>query len=191
MVSDRLAPHVDFFHTVNCGYGQCWTGGDAFLELFRYTFPEVIISDREIRDDKGDFKRRVNHVLQMGLKSDVEIYRCRATIAVAPKYGNYLAKANALREEFNEFVAYGQFLDDTPVFISNPDIRVKAYKFRNKILLFATHRHDETLRGELSIPGFEYESHKGLGDFNIDKQKKHVILDIQCDALVAIVFKEK
>ena len=191
MVSDRLAPYVDFFHTVNCGYGRCWTGGEAFLEWFRYAFPEVIISDREIRDDKGDYKRRVNHALQMGLKSDVEIYRCRATIAEAPKYRDYLAEANALRKELNPFFVYGTFLDDVLVCSTNPDIRVKTYKLRDQILLFATHRQNESLEGMISLPGFEYQSHTGLGDFNVERQREQLFLELHADALVAILFREK
>jgi hypothetical protein len=117
-LADRMCQNADFIHNVTGGYGDSWGGGRHFIEWFRYCFPEVIVSDREIRDENGDFKRRVNHAVQLGLRSDVEIYRCRATIAETPKYGAYLAKADALRQEFKAFLHEGKFLDDAPLSIS-------------------------------------------------------------------------
>jgi len=190
MVSDRLSPHVDFFHTVNCGYGRNWRGGEAFIEWFRYMFPEVIVSDREIRDEKCDFQNRVNHAVQMGLKTDVEIYRCRATIAETPKYGAWLKDANGLRKEFSDFVAFGTYLDDVPVTCSNPEIRMKAYAYEDKLLLFAAQRHEDTLSGTITVAGYEYDYHKGLGEFQLDSRDSGLVLQLSANALVAIVLEK-
>ena len=50
----------------------------VFIDWARYTFPEVPLSDRDIRDD-GDIPRRVNHAVLKGLRNDIEIYRAVAT----------------------------------------------------------------------------------------------------------------
>ena len=49
-------------------------------------------------DDSGDVERLVNHALLLGMFSDVEIFRCRKTVASAPKYAAWLKEANGLRE---------------------------------------------------------------------------------------------
>lgn len=184
--SDRLAPHVDFFHSLGC-YGKSGNGVDEHLaEWFRYCFPEIPFTDRMIRDDKGDFKRRVNHAIQIGLKSDVEIFRCRATIAAAPQYAEYLAKANVLRQELKEFIFNGQFIDDTGLEISNSDILCKAFKSGGKLLVVATHRLEKTLKGSLKVPGFTYEGSKGLGNFKVDRNGCK--LELPADSLVAMLF---
>lgn len=188
MVSDRLAPHVDFFHTVNCGYGRNWRGGDAFLEWFRFMFPEIIVSDREIRDENGDFKLRANHALQMGLKSDAEIFRCRATIAEAPKYADYMKDINRLRDEFREFIFKGRFLDDVPLHISNPEIRAKAFAAGKRLLIIVTHRKDETLSGQIAVPGYRYEKISGLGKFSLEVENNQCELVIEACAIAGLEF---
>ncbi len=189
-LSDRLAPHVDFIHNVGGGYSQRWTGGDAFMEWFRYIFPETQFSDREIRDDKSDFKRRLNHALQMGLKSDVEIFRCRATIASAPKYGEYLAQANVLRHDLKDFLHNGQFLDDTAFICSHADIRAKAFTSGDRLLIMATHRGNETLKGELSVPGFKLEDSRGLGAFSVTSKNAALEIELPPDSLAALLFRK-
>lgn len=189
-LSDRLAPQIDFFHSLGC-YGKSNNGIDEhFVEWFRYCFPEVTFSDRLIRDDKDDFKRRVNHAIQLGLKSDVEIFRCRATIAAAPKYAEYLAKANALRQELREFIFYGKFIDDTGLKVSNSNIFCKAFKTTGKLLVVATHRLDETQSGSLEVQNFKYETSKGLGNFKVIKNKEGCTIELPADSLVAMLFSE-
>lgn len=190
MTSDLLASHVDFFHTINSGYGRGLRGGESFLEWFRFIFPEVQISDREIRDDKSDFKRRVNNALQMGLKSDVEIFRCRSTIAGAPKYAEYLAEANVLRRKIKDFIFSGRFMDDVPLDISNQDIRAKAYVNGERLLVLATHRHTETMTGTLIVPGWYFEKSEGLGGVVVKNQKNSQELELQADSLAVLYYRK-
>ena len=58
---------MDYIHNITGA-----TGPGAFTERSRHTFPKVVISDREIRDDT-DVPRRVNHAMLKGLRSDIEI----------------------------------------------------------------------------------------------------------------------
>jgi len=73
--TDVTAQHVDYIHNI---YGA--TGPTDFIDWIRYTFPEVVLSDREIRDDT-DIPRRVNHLVLKGLRNGIEIYRCRPVAA--------------------------------------------------------------------------------------------------------------
>jgi len=189
MISDRLAPHVDFFHTVNCGYGRNWRGGEAFLEWFRFMFPEIIISDREIRDDKGDYVHRTNHALQMGLKSDVEIYRCRATITEAPKYAKYMKDINQLRREFHDYICAGRFVDDVPFVISDSRVRAKAFEYEDKLLIIATHKENEAINCQLSVQSYQYAKANGLGVFSIEECGNHCEVVLEPGAIAGFEFQ--
>ena len=52
---DRLASVVDFVH--GCGFGQ-WFSPDAYPYVFRYTFPDVIISNRLLHDERKGWKSK-------------------------------------------------------------------------------------------------------------------------------------
>ncbi|MDD3545168.1 MAG: hypothetical protein PHG96_07410, partial [Kiritimatiellae bacterium] len=54
------------------------------LSLRAEIFSVANLSDREIRDDRPDVAWRVNHNLLIGLRADVEIYRCRGLIDETP-----------------------------------------------------------------------------------------------------------
>jgi hypothetical protein len=69
ILNDVVSQYADFMHNIVGG-----TTANSFVEWFRYTFPEIIVSDREIRDDT-DIERRVNHALLLGLRSDVALSR--------------------------------------------------------------------------------------------------------------------
>ncbi len=190
-LADRMCQNADFIHNVTGGYGDSWGGGRHFIEWFRYCFPEVIVSDREIRDENGDFKRRVNHAVQLGLRSDVEIYRCRATIAETPKYGAYLAKADALRQEFKAFLHEGKFLDDAPLSISKAEIRAKAFESGSRLLVVATHRLSKTLKGSIVAKGFKFVSAKGLGEFKTSAGKGgKVAVELPEDSMALLLFEK-
>ena len=78
-------------------------------------------------------------------------------------------------------------LDSTLVHISNPDIRAKAFKSGKRLLVIATHRKDETLKGEISVPGFKYEGCRGLGEFKLSDDGCK--LELPADSLAALSFR--
>ena len=95
-LNDYTSQWVDFVHITGIKHGK-----ENFSELFRYTFPEVIFTDRNIRDDTN-IEPRVNMTLLKGLLNDIEIYRCRSLIDETPHYQAYLAKVNAIRNRYND-----------------------------------------------------------------------------------------
>lgn len=108
LVSDCLNRHVDFVHVANFGNAP---HAEAFPEMFRYTFPEMIYSTREIRDER-DHERRMNWSFVYGWRFDVEIWRCRGDLRQTPQYGAYMAKLIALRNKWPELLMTGKFVDE-------------------------------------------------------------------------------
>lgn len=119
-VSDLTLQYADFVHIVGDPEGVWnpdWrtTGEPPQLKsasyLFKAAFPEAVLSNRNIRDD-SDVEFPVNRMLLLGSRSDVEVYRCRASLAEAPRDQAYLAKANALRERHRDLLYRGVFCAD-------------------------------------------------------------------------------
>ena len=105
-VIDRMSPHVDFTH--GCGCGMTYTP-DAYPYLFRYTYPEIITSNRFIHDEKKGFEKHLNYAFVFGLIFDVSIYRCRATLEQAPRFGEYVSKLVQMRKKYIDHFVYGKF----------------------------------------------------------------------------------
>ena len=107
-VTDCLDRHVDFVHSATFGVVPA---ADAAPEVFRYTFPEILCSSRELRDE-SDYVRRMNWTFVFGWRFDVEIWRCRGDLRHAPNYGAYMAKLNALRDRWPGLLMTGKFVDE-------------------------------------------------------------------------------
>lgn len=124
--------------------------------LFKAAFPEAVISNRNIRDD-SDVEFPVNQMLLLGSRSDVEIYRCRATIAETPHYQAYLAKANALRERFGRLLYDGTLRAETFHRVSNPEIQTNSFLLGDELAVLLTQSNRELARTEVVAPGFQLE----------------------------------
>ncbi len=162
LLSDRAAQYADYIHSQRGA-----TGPNGFIEWFRYTFPEVILTDRDIRDET-DMKRKVNHCVLKGLRSDVEIYRCRRTIAETPGYSAYLAQINELRDKYADLIVAGMYRDTRGFTVDDPEVDARAFVAGSRMAVVVTRREgagQNTVR--LSAPGYHYIGYDSLGEFAV------------------------
>ncbi len=175
--ADAVGDQFDFVHG---WYGQGYIARNAdyqakgerpqypaFVEWTRYTFPGVQISDRDIRDGT-DVERRVNLALLLGLLSDVEIYRCRKTIAEVPHYQAWLGEVNALRARHPELLAPENYRDTLGFTVDNPEVEARAFVHGNRIgvLLSQSHLPEMTVTVGLQVNG-TYAAHDSIGGATI------------------------
>jgi hypothetical protein len=171
--ADANADQFDFVHG---WYGQSFIARNtdyqakgerpqypAFVDWLRYTFPGVLISDRDIRDGT-DVERRVNLALLLGLLSDVEIYRCRKTIAEVPHYQAWLGEVNALRARHPDLLSPENYRDTLGFTVDNPEVEARAFVHGDKIgvLLTQSHLPETAVHVKLSANG-AYAAHDGIG----------------------------
>ena len=162
-LADYTAQWVDFVHITGIKHGK-----ENFSELFRYTFPEIIFSDRNIRDDT-DIERRVNMTLLKGLCNDIEIYRCRSLIDETPHYQAYLAKINAIREKYNDCLMLGTFRDVLGFDNSNKAVQAKGFFGEKRVAVVVTNEFEsKTLSTNISVPGYRYVESATIGDAKVD-----------------------
>lgn len=131
-VSDCLSRHVDFVHSATFGASP---HPESVPEVFRSTFPEIVCSSREIRDEI-DHVRRMNWTFLQGWRFDVEIWRCRGDLRQAPAYGAYMAKLIALRDRWPELLMTGRFVDQDFFEMDGP-IVARGYTGGNRAAIVA------------------------------------------------------
>ncbi len=106
-ICDRYAAATDYIH--GCG-GSCSYFPSAYPDLYRETFPETIVSNRFVHDERPDFREHLNYAFVSGLIIDVSIFRGRVCgIAGQPAYGAYLKKLLDWKEAYRRYFYEGIF----------------------------------------------------------------------------------
>ena len=170
-LADYTGQYCDFVHIVSIKHGK-----ENFSELFRYTFPEIVFTDRNVRDDT-DIERRVNMTLLKGLCNDIEIYRCRGLIDETPKYQAYLAKVNAIRNKYSDCLMLGTFRDVKGFDNSNKAVQAKGFFGEKRVAVVVTNEFDaNVLSTQISVPGYRFVDSATLGNAKVEKGGNSVSL---------------
>lgn len=184
-LTDVTAQYCDYIHIY-----QVTAGKYSFIDWFRYTFPEIIISDREIRDDT-DIERRVNNTLLKGLRNDIEIYRCRDLIDKTPHYQAYLAQVNAIKGKYEDLLLVGTYRDTEGFTLSNPGIEARAYTNGDGMAVVATRTQEgAAVKGVIEVPGYCFTEASTLGGARVSADGREVTLG-QYDLAVLVYEKTK
>lgn len=171
---DALAQYADFTH----GY-PANDGKTRWINFFRYTFPELVFTDRGQRDDEG-VQYHVNYTLLDGQRNDVEIYRCRDIISDTPFYQEYLGKANAIKKAYADCLMAGIYRDTDGVVNSNANVDVRAFLSQDAselVIVAANQFSDDCQCAKISVPGYRYEDCMTLGDARVSGAGTRLKLD--------------
>lgn len=196
LLSDVTAQYADYVHGIEggCAVPADWCESEnkpeprGFLEWFRYTFPEVILTDREIRDDT-DIERRVNHALLIGLRSDVEIYRCRRTITTTPHYARYLNTINQLRQKYAEFLLEGRYVDTDGIECDNRQVDVRAFVNGTKTAVIMTQSRVTSATVHIHLPSKCLSTHTVVGKASVQPQTKAISVTLGRYGLAVLIFE--
>lgn len=195
--NDVVAQYVDYVHGMTGGTalsGAARPGvkprSNGFLDWFRYVYPEVILSDREIYDDT-DVPRRVNHMLLLGLRSDAAVYRVRGTLRDAPQYRAYLGQATRLMTRYAPFLMTGTYCDTDFFQITNPEIDARSFRAGNRLAVVLTQSHLAKASTDLTAPGYGISDHGGIGEYTVRPSAGGVRVDLARNALSVVVFAKK
>ena len=183
-LNDYTAHFCDFVHCVSISHGKV-----NFSELFRYTFPEIPFTDRNVRDD-NDIDRRVNMTLLKGIINDIEIYRCRGLIDETPYYQAYLARVNEIRNRYSDCLVTGLFRDVLGIENSNDLVQVKSFVGEKRMAVVATNEFDDNLLSTtISVPGYRFVESSTLGSAKVSNDGKKIELG-KYDLAVLLFEKE-
>lgn len=82
---------------------------DDYPQMFAYTFPELIFTERNIYSSDGRFDRQLRNALTMGARLDAQLWVCRADISKDPKYAEMIGWYTDRLNEHGDFYYDGRF----------------------------------------------------------------------------------
>lgn len=183
-LTDYTAQYCDYIHSYPGNAGK-----DAFQQFFRYTFPEIIFSDRELRDDT-DVERRVNLTVLRGIKNDIEIYRCRDLIDDTPRYQAYLAQVNAIKLKYADELMAGRYNDVFGFSLSDDTVQATSFLSDKRMAIVLTNDlpEKEVLHTAVEVPGYKFVEASVTGGAKVFPDGTSVVLG-QHDLAVMIFEK--
>ena len=120
---DIFGQHMDIVQSSNIKS----TDRKFFSELYRYTFPEIRATNRNMAMDEKNYVENINYTFIMGLAYDLSIFRCLGLPSEIPNYTAYMQKALALRKENAKHLIYGTFVDTDGFKVDHPAMRCIGY----------------------------------------------------------------
>jgi len=133
----------------------------------------------------------VNLNLLRGLRSDVELYRCRGTIADAPQYREYLGRANALRCKYGELFLEGTYCDTDYIQKSNAAVDARSFTRGKRLAVILTQSLRPEATTKLQVPGYRYVSGDGLGQYQITPADGILSVKLARHALAVAQYEKK
>lgn len=170
---DALAQFCDYTHGYPANDGQ-----DRFVRFFRYTFPELVFTDRGQRDD-SDVAYHVNYTLLDGQRNDIEIYRCRDIISDTPVYQAYLAEANKIKEAYRDCLLLGAYEDCLGFENSNAEVDARSFVSEDgatKVIIVANQWNGSRLNTSVKVPGYRFVDCMTLGGAKVALYGKKINL---------------
>lgn len=105
-MADCMIPALNFHH----GWGFAFQDEhEAFPALFRTVFPEPVVSNRLIHDERAGWQDQLNYAFTYNLSFDVAIHRARSTIDAVPEYAERIRYLTDLRRQHSDLFSRGRF----------------------------------------------------------------------------------
>ena len=143
LICDRFTPYVDYIH--GCGMAMSYSAA-AYPDLYRHTFPEVIVSNRWAHAEEPGYRKKLNYAFVTGLIFDISIYRGRMTdMSGAPHYAEYVASLLALRQEYRDFFYDGRFISVERELALPGRVHAAAYEHSGKLIVALCNNSDEAV----------------------------------------------
>lgn len=117
-------------------------------EMYRYTFPELMSTNRECGEDEDHYRAMAGYSFLMGLRFDMTIYRCCGSLKDLPRYAAYLKELNALYHRYAKHLLRGLFVDTDGFATDDPYVLVKGWRAEDgtmAVTLWNPTAHDRTV----------------------------------------------
>lgn len=134
-----------------------------FWELYRYTFPECIVTNREFGLDENRFEEKIRLSLLFGFRFDMSVYRCRGTLNDVPAYAEGLREACALRDALPDLLFEGLFRDEDGLSLSSGLVG-KVYEGKKRHGVVIWNRCEVSVPLDLSLSGRKPSGWHALGE---------------------------
>lgn len=164
VVTDIAASYTQFIHgLVNVNFK---INSDAFPQMFRYTFPEVITTERNIYSSDGDFAKQLKFALTTGVRLDAQLWVCRADLSKDEKYADAIKFYTDHLNKYSEFFYDGKYtvIDDSslPYYIKRGEFLSADGKRVMRILYNASNKSVDAYGMTLAPDEMKFEIFNSL-----------------------------
>lgn len=182
---DALCHYCHYTH----GY-PANNGPERWIRFFRFTFPEVVFTDRGLRDDV-DVPRHVNNTVLDGQRNDIEIYRCRGIISDTPVYQAYLKQVNDIKEKYKECLLLGRYNDVFGFTCSNDALDARSFLSEDgkRMAVVVAHQdmdNNDRMSAVIDVPGFRLIDSSVTGQGQVYERFGHRVRLGQYDMAVLL-----
>jgi hypothetical protein len=120
---DIFNQYMDITHSVGMMDSET-----SLNSMYRYTFPELILTNREHGQDESNYRFMINHTLSYGLRYDMTIFRCCGVPSDIPHYTAYLKEIFGLMDRFSPYLMEGLFRDTDGFITDDPAIEAHCFE---------------------------------------------------------------
>lgn len=126
-----------------------------------------------------------------GWISDVEIYRCRATIDETPRYKAYIASANALRDKYRKLVLNGTYRDRDLAEVSDNRLDYTTFENKSQIAVFVANLWlDKPVSAKVSVDGAVFAKAETLGKADTSGEGGDAEVSLGKNGLAFLIFNK-
>jgi len=186
-IADYTSQFCDYVHIVTNLSDPC-----NFLDWFRYTFPEIILSDRNLDGDEPDVPWLVNQDVLLGLRNNLQTFRLRGTIDETPDYQQYLAKVNKLKDKYKSLLVMGIYRDTDGFAINDNRIIARSFVNKNEMALVITQKSAEKLSARVTVPGYRFKEYSGVGNGEITTGNNGIQnITVENNGLLVLIYEKR
>ena len=191
-ITDVTSQHVDYVHGLYNLGNWIIKGNTNFIDWFRYTFPEVILTERDVDGNEPNMKWLVNRSLLLGLRTNVQTYRLRALVSEVPRHQEYFAEVNRLKEKYSSLLLLGTYRDTDDFAIDNKTVEARSYINGNQMAVEMTHKSNKTATTRLAVPDYRYKESSGVGDINVtDATDNRKSVSIEKNGIAVLLYEKQ
>ncbi|MGD0744391.1 MAG: DUF6259 domain-containing protein [Verrucomicrobiota bacterium] len=151
LVADCYVGWADIVHSEGVGF---WVDPEGFGEMFRYTFPRPIITNRPIGGpEASDRRKQMGLAFSLGLRFDSSLRDVRS-------FPTYMARLIELYNTHADLLLEGRFVDNEGFLCDNNRIAAHAFVAGNRMAVTLWNPTDVAQRARVAAAGYQLEAAK-------------------------------
>jgi hypothetical protein len=152
LVVDCYAGWADIIWSEGIGF---YTDPESFGEMFRYTFPDPIVTNRADGPERGDRRKQFGHAFSLGLR-----FESRVRDVQDPAMARYLSRLIDLYKTHADLLLEGRFVDTDGFLCDNGQVSSHAFVAGNRMAVTLWNPTNVAQRARVVAAGYQLEAAK-------------------------------
>jgi hypothetical protein len=147
LASDCYSGWVDIVHSEGIGFH---VAPESFGEMFRYTFPDYIITNRPIGSPESNRRKQLGKAFSLGLRFD-------SGMGDVQNHREYMARLVGLYRTYADLLLEGRFVDNEGFLCDNNQVSSHAFLAGNRMAVTLWNPTDAPQRARVIVDGYKLE----------------------------------